>query len=687
MPFLNQNNHRAVWFDVISGARNASWWQVFHVIYHKSFTHSNYRKCLNRNHEQVRSEVYKDERIKKYIENDPKVDQVIENVLNEMCHLLERSNPSRRIKFAGTPLFKCITKIYSHVYVNSHMLPDINKSQDSRKPSFISEYLSITKDAPVIILPTHKSYMDFLLISYIMFDSQTPLPIVATGDNFKAMGSIMTDYLKSTGGFLVRRNSQNQKDVPASVYYDILRAYVHSIIIGGEHPLEFFMEGTRTRTGQVLKPKTGLLSMVVDFYIKNNVDVYILPVSCCYQRPIEEQLYIAETDPQTGMKKPKESKRNLIAGFSTIINNKYGNVYVRFITPFKISQYYEAWKLRNRDLVESDSKDAIVHKLTSNLASKVCLDQAYNTVLTPFFLISSAALCMTFLNVDADEKQKRQQTNLFLGESGEENGDETCTLYKLAMSEVMSDFSDIESFIVATQPQFTPGWESISDVFEEFEINRRDVVRASKDRKFMEFEQSSNVFFTFLYYSNQVMQMLLPCSICLLSSNENSDVDLMQYKTVRKLLSYEFLMDDSDLDKEICAASKAIRKLREMQEKALQIKRAKKIIMQLLKYYVDGYLTFLSYIQDEFKHFTERLPVVFNKSKFFATIKDSNEFISKDMLKNMMLMATEFGACDFEISRENDIVLSYSLDQLKYIKSQFTTVKLAIERRILCYSK
>ncbi len=34
---------------------------------------------------------------------------------------------------------------------------------------------------PVLILPTHRSYADFLLISYLCYTMDIPLPVIAAG--------------------------------------------------------------------------------------------------------------------------------------------------------------------------------------------------------------------------------------------------------------------------------------------------------------------------------------------------------------------------------------------------------------------------------------------------------------------------------------------------------------------------
>ncbi len=48
-------------------------------------------------------------------------------------------------------------------------------------------------EGPVLILPTHRSYADFLLISYLCYTMDIPLPVIAAG-----MGIRIVLYLSAT---------------------------------------------------------------------------------------------------------------------------------------------------------------------------------------------------------------------------------------------------------------------------------------------------------------------------------------------------------------------------------------------------------------------------------------------------------------------------------------------------------
>lgn len=639
MPLKDPQNHRLIWSDLLQDldiSSSSSWWQVISFLYYKQHGYSNYNKCLARNHDKVRQDIYSDQRIQQYLINEDTKEinkQKIERILNEMCHLLDsQSNPSRRLKYAGVFFLKCITKVYSNIYVNNHLFP-LKGALELEPGLFKREYLNITSELPVVILPTHRSYMDFLFISYIMTHYELPLPIVATGDNFKAMGKIMTDYLKSTGAFLVRRTAGRRTDVEANFYYDILRAYVHSILKGGEHPMEFFMEGTRTRVGQVLRPKTGLLSMVVDMLIDNIVDdIYILPVAINYQRPIEEQLYIGENTPQINMRKPKESAQNLISAFDAIMKRQYGKVYVRFFEPFKLSEYFEEWKkVTGIRSIENGDRDIILHEFTNSLASKVCLEQANNNILMPFNLITFSMLARYFM-----QDSSKNPSKLANGFIKHHDGDNR--VIRLPFDKITQDFCLLEELLQTTQSRFVPGWQSHLEILDEFKLDRDGIVRSTDDRKYVEFNSDALTFQTMLYYSNQVTQILLPVAICLLLPIDGMDTKddcgehWEQYKEVRSLLSTEFFANVTFMRNEFEETINTMIKHGKQISREIRIMTTRHLI-----YFIRSYLKFL-------RHMLQSSTL--DKLIFFVVMDDDSEggyplYISKDMLKNMINLAKE----------------------------------------------
>src|SRR5262245_28088587 len=111
----------------------------------------------------------------------------------------------------------------------------------------------LLKDTSLVLLPSHKSHVDYLVLSYITFENNMQLPMIAAGDNlsFFPLGPV----LRRAGGFFIRRSFRGDK-----LYAVTVEAYVRRLLREG-HLLELFLEGGRSRTGKLLPPKFGLLAM------------------------------------------------------------------------------------------------------------------------------------------------------------------------------------------------------------------------------------------------------------------------------------------------------------------------------------------------------------------------------------------------------------------------------------------
>lgn len=147
--------------------------------------------------------------------------------------------------------------------------------------------------------------------------------------------SVVSSFLRHSGGFFLRRTFGSDR-----LYKVVFSLYVQVLLSNGDAPMEFFVEGTRSRTAKSLHPKLGtvtdfstcshnpslqhllllllllpppsssppgLLSMVVEPYLMGCLpDILLLPVSISYERTVEEQLFAREL---LGIPKPKESTR------------------------------------------------------------------------------------------------------------------------------------------------------------------------------------------------------------------------------------------------------------------------------------------------------------------------------------------------------------------------------------------
>jgi glycerol-3-phosphate O-acyltransferase len=99
-------------------------------------------------------------------------------------------------------------------------------------------------------------------------------------------------------------------------------------------PQEFYVEGGRSRTGKLLPPKTGLVSMEVDAWLDGAApDVLFVPISIDYERLIEAGSYAREL---AGGEKEKENLRGLLGIFSVLFR-RYQRLYVQFEPPISLA--------------------------------------------------------------------------------------------------------------------------------------------------------------------------------------------------------------------------------------------------------------------------------------------------------------------------------------------------------------
>jgi glycerol-3-phosphate O-acyltransferase len=185
-------------------------------------------------------------------------------------------------------------------------------------------------DAPIVLCPSHKSHVDYLILSWLLYEHGMTPPHVAAGINlaFWPFGPIA----RRGGAFFIRRKVKGDR-----VYSAVLRAYVKHLL-RERFPQEFYVEGGRSRTGKLLFPKTGLVSMEVDAWLDGAADdVVFVPVAVDYEKLIEAGSYVREL---SGAEKKKESLRGLI-GAATVLFRRYERLYVQFGEPISLRDVAE----------------------------------------------------------------------------------------------------------------------------------------------------------------------------------------------------------------------------------------------------------------------------------------------------------------------------------------------------------
>jgi len=179
----------------------------------------------------------------------------------------------------------------------------------------------------IIYVPCHRSHMDYLLLTYIIYQQGLVTPRIAAGINlnFWPAGPIF----RKAGAFFIRRSFRGNR-----MYSTIFREYLGLLFERG-YSVKFYSEGGRSRTGKLLEPKTGMLAMTIQSLLHGiNRPLTLVPVYLGYEHVMEVGTYHKEL---SGSKKKNES---ILGVFKAIKNlRNYGKGYVNFGTPININQY------------------------------------------------------------------------------------------------------------------------------------------------------------------------------------------------------------------------------------------------------------------------------------------------------------------------------------------------------------
>lgn len=269
-----------------------------------------------------------------------------------------------------------VLKVYSAIvgWIIRTMFEDVIINTET-----LNKVKNMSLKGPLVLLPCHKSHIDYLILSYLMYHNNMPCPLIAAGKNlsFWPLGPLF----RSGGAFFIRRSFKG-----AILYSRVFSEYIHKLLEEGFN-IEQFIEGGRSRTGKLLMPKLGLLSILLNAY-KNDAcdDMIIVPIYIGYDRVLEEKSYLDELE---GGKKEPENLKQVIQA-RKFLRKRYGKIYIQFHDPISLNEL-----LGDKPLKEMESEEQSA--LCRNLGHRVLHAIGRTTVVTPHGLVASA-----ILNCDAE---------------------------------------------------------------------------------------------------------------------------------------------------------------------------------------------------------------------------------------------------------------------------------------------
>jgi glycerol-3-phosphate O-acyltransferase len=252
----------------------------------------------------------------------------------------------------------------------------------------VEKLQEIGDGAEIIYVPCHRSHMDYLLLSYVIYHKGFAVPHVAAGVNLNL--PVIGRFLRKGGAFFLRRSFKGH-----ALYAAVFTKYLGFMMARG-HPLEYFIEGGRSRTGRLLVPRTGMLSMTVRSYLKEpKRPVVFMPVYFGYERIVEGRTYIGEL---SGRPKEKESVLGVIRSLPSVLRSKFGKVHVNLGEPIVLDDLLNAYNPNWRGVPaaagadEGTSPPGWIAELIGDLAFRVVSGINAAAAVTPINLVSMAVL-------------------------------------------------------------------------------------------------------------------------------------------------------------------------------------------------------------------------------------------------------------------------------------------------------
>ena len=279
------------------------------------------------------------------------------------------------VRFAEQALTRLWTQLYDGVEVHN-----------------FNTVRELAKDYEIIYTPCHRSHIDYLLLSYVIYKRGMMVPYIAAGDNLNM--PFVGQLLRGGGAFFIRRSFRGN-----GLYTTVFKEYLHSILERNT-PLEYFIEGGRSRTGRLLPPKTGMIAMTVHSHLRGREKpIAFVPTYFGYERLMEGATYVGEMNG-----KPKESE-SIFGIIQTLrkIERIFGRVYVNFGEPVFLDDMLKKHGAENVKIEKND--DPIPQEVSDavNSSAQAILENINRAaVINPVSLLSLILLATSKHTLDEE---------------------------------------------------------------------------------------------------------------------------------------------------------------------------------------------------------------------------------------------------------------------------------------------
>ncbi|HEY5955277.1 MAG TPA: 1-acyl-sn-glycerol-3-phosphate acyltransferase [Polyangiaceae bacterium] len=469
------------------------------------------------------------ERVRAEIVRSPRVRELIEDLAGGDPHQavsLQKRSLAMLDQLQATPdhhamvtLGKIVKLLFNRMYAGIEY-----------DPKDIARLRASSRDGTLVFLPSHKSHVDYLVISFQLNALDMPVPMIAAGDNldFFPMGPLF----RRSGAFFIRRSFKGDR-----LYAAIVDSYIRRLFRDG-FPIELYLEGGRSRTGKLLTPKLGLLSMIVDATLaESQRQVFFVPVSIGYERIIETDSYHREL---TGGEKSKEDAVGLLRS-GKVLSHRYGRINLQFGQHLTLDQIRQELRIPSEEPLKPAKRRALV----SRLANRVMDEINRVTAVTPGALTALSLLSHSHRGLSHEDVVERSRKLLTLLNQSEARltaatATPSGTLRPDAIREALQLFADAELIeIHSTVGESELGLKRRK---KGHQIAGSNAFYTVPDGRRLALDTSKNIIIHFF-----VERAMLAVAISSLAPSELSNVQLEErFCTLANLFQFEFRVKNDD---------------------------------------------------------------------------------------------------------------------------------------------
>ncbi|QTF94359.1 MAG: glycerol-3-phosphate 1-O-acyltransferase PlsB [Halomonas sp. BM-2019] len=268
-----------------------------------------------------------------------------------------------------------------------------NRLYDGVDVSGLARVKALAGDHTLVYVPCHRSHIDYLLLSYVLYHDGLMPPHIAAGRNLDM--PLIGPLLRRGGAFFLRRSFRDNR-----LYGAVFNEYLHRLISRG-HPLEYFIEGGRSRSGRMLPARPGMLAMTLRSFLRSTAaghhqPLAFIPVYIGYERIIENASYQREL---RGGKKRQESPLALLRVLGQL-RQPFGRVAVNVGEPLLLAEFLDrevgqGWRQAR------DTRPEWLGTLVPRLGETLCRRINAAAALNPINLVALALLATPHHAIEA----------------------------------------------------------------------------------------------------------------------------------------------------------------------------------------------------------------------------------------------------------------------------------------------